>query len=281
MLKLLLVEGNTVQARMLHAEAGGAIAHKLYAETLLGIRGELSFAVAFPADDGVVLPRAPDIKAYDGIVWTGSALNIYQGGPAVERQIHFARDCFHAGVPQFGSCWGLQVAVAASGGEVILNPKGREIGIARKIVQTAQGRSHPLYHKKPAVFDALAVHKDTVARLPRGAEVLAANDNSEFQAASFFFDNGPFWGVQYHPEYTFGEVAACMTRYAANLVDETLFETEAEAVAIAREFASFDQGASKAARWRYGLDETVLDTAERRRELSNWLGYIHEKQLLS
>jgi GMP synthase (glutamine-hydrolysing) len=281
MLKLLLVEGNTAEGRRHHAAAGGAIAHELYAETLLGLRKELCFSAAFPADGEATLPDAAEIKAFDGIVWTGSALNIYKGGPAVERQIRFARECFHAGVPQFGSCWGLQVAVAASGGEVILNPKGREIGIARKIVQTAQGRTHPLYHKKPVVFDALAVHKDTVARLPRGAEVLAANDNSEFQAAAFFFDNGPFWGVQYHPEYTFGEVGACMTRYAASLVEEVLFETEAEVRATAREFASFDNGATKAARWRYGLDASVLDVAERRRELGNWLGFIHEKQIVS
>src|SRR6266403_1796200 len=59
-----------------------------------------------------------------------------------------------AKVPSFGSCWAAQMAVVAAGGMVRANPRGREMGIARKIALTPEGRGHPLYAGKGAVFDA-------------------------------------------------------------------------------------------------------------------------------
>jgi GMP synthase (glutamine-hydrolysing) len=273
MLKLLIVEGNTAEQRRRHDKAGGRIAHELYADVLRQIRSDLSFEIAFPADADTDLPSATALGGFDGIVWTGSALNVYHGGPAIERQIAFARSCFRAHVPQFGSCWGLQVAVAAAGGEVTLNTKGREIGIARKIVLTEAGKSHALYSGKPPVFDALAVHKDGIAKLPDGAIVLSTNAMG-IQALSITFEGGEMWGVQYHPEYHFGEVASCMRRYAPSLVEEGLFSGQAEVEDAAAEFASFDAVPSKRAQWSFGLEADALDPSMRQREIANWLAFV-------
>ncbi len=79
------------------------------------------------------------LENYDGVTMTGSALNIYNGGEPVTRQIELAKAVFAAGVPFFGSCWGLQVAVTAAGGEVRANPRGREFGFARRILLTDAG----------------------------------------------------------------------------------------------------------------------------------------------
>ncbi len=273
-MKLLIVEGNTPEGRARAVAARGREANELYAAALRSIRGDLSIDTAFPADRDSPLPDAAALKAYDGIAWTGSSLNIYNGGPEIERQLAFCRTCFSSGVPQFGSCWGLQVGVAAAGGTVLKNPLGREIGLARKILLTDEGRTHPLYRGRPSVFDAIAVHRDIVTALPENAQVLAYNSMTRVQAAAFHFDGGEFWGVQYHPEYNFGEIAASMRRYADVLVTDGLFESEDAAIRAAETFASFDTGGSLGDRWTAGIDADVLDPRERLRDLANWMSHL-------
>ncbi len=78
----------------------------------------------------------------------------------------FEREAFASRVPFFGSCWGLQVAAAAAGGAVRLNPREREIGFARKITLTADGRGHTMHEGRPIAFGAPTVHSDEVGTLP-------------------------------------------------------------------------------------------------------------------
>ena len=134
---------------------------------------------------------------------------------------------FAAGVPFFGSCWGMQVAVTAAGGRVRRNPLGREFGFARRIELEAAGRSHPMFSGKPPVFEAITVHKDDIEQLPAGATVLARNDMG-LQAIELRHGRGAFWGVQYHPEYSFAEIAAAALRYGSALIEEQLFADRAE-----------------------------------------------------
>ncbi len=275
--KILIVEGNTAGGRRRAVDARGQEANVLYAASLRRIRDDLTLGVAFPADPDTVLPDAAALKAYDGIAWTGSSLNIYNGGPEIDRQLAFCRTCFSSGVPQFGSCWGLQVGVVAAGGTVLKNPLGREIGLARKILLTDAGRAHPLYAGRPTVFDAIAVHRDIVTALPENAQVLAYNSMTRVQAAAFHVDGGEFWGVQYHPEYNFGEIAASMRRHADVLVQDGLFETEEAAREAAETFASFDHGGTPGDRWSFGVDEDVLDPRERLRDLENWMRFISDE----
>ncbi len=47
------------------------------------------------------------------------------------------------------------------------NIKGREIGIAYNITLNNDGVKHPLYHKKPKIFDAFASHLDHITTLPK------------------------------------------------------------------------------------------------------------------
>jgi GMP synthase (glutamine-hydrolysing) len=105
--------------------------------------------------DGRDLPAGVSLEDFDGLMFSGSPLHIYDRTPEVTRQIDFARAAFTAGVPTWGSCWGLQVATVALGGTVRRNPRGRELGVARAIATTAAGRSHPLLAARPSIFDAL------------------------------------------------------------------------------------------------------------------------------
>src|SRR5437763_3827402 len=180
--RLLVVEGNTAELRAKQVEAGGQVMSDGYADLLRHLLPEAVVDICYPADPGANLPIG-GLDGYDGVAITGSALNVYDGGPAIAPQIELAREVLKARTPLFGSCWGLQVVTVAAGGVVRANPKGREIGIARAIRLTHAGVAHPMYQGKRDPFDAIAVHMDEVTELPPGATVLASNEFSTVQAA--------------------------------------------------------------------------------------------------
>ncbi len=244
-LRFLIVEGNTAADRETYRVGFGKTASQSYAETLRGLAPDASCDICFAADPDGELPAA--LTDYDGVFITGSALNVYDGGAAVERQIALARAVFAAGTPFFGSCWGLQVACAAAGGRVLRNPRGREIGVARAITPTQAGRGHALLAGRPAAYDALCSHLDIV-ELPEAGVVLASNPLAPVQAAEIAHDGGVFWGVQYHPEYAFAEVAAIIERRARALAREGLVADEAAAQAFAAELRTLERGAAAARR---------------------------------
>ena len=126
--------------------------------------------------DGEALPFGIAVSDFDGVMFPGSPLHIYDPHPCITRQIDFARAVFAAGVPVWGSCWGLQLAVVALGGSVRRNPRGRELPIARGITVTEAGRTHLLLASRPAVFDALCSHLDEIETLPPNSQVLARRD---------------------------------------------------------------------------------------------------------
>src|SRR6266403_1862586 len=124
MLRLLIAEGNPPAGRRRIAESAGATPAESYADVLRAIAPDAVVDICTPADAGGAAPRGLD--AYDGVAITGSALNIYKREIESLRQIDFVREIFARGSPMFGSCWGLQLAAVAAGGEVALNPAGRE-----------------------------------------------------------------------------------------------------------------------------------------------------------
>src|SRR5262249_48793981 len=135
--RLLVMEGNTAEGRALLSAAGGVAPSVGYARLLRELLPGTIVDICHPADAGANLPDRMGLEGYDGVAITGSALNVYKGGPAIERQIEMVRTVLAAGTPLFGSCWGLQVITVATGGSVRKNPKGREIGFARPIRLTA------------------------------------------------------------------------------------------------------------------------------------------------
>src|ERR1041384_7495832 len=167
--RILVCEGNTAGMRADQVAAGGILMSEGYSGGLRGLRPEAVVDICYPADPSANLPLG-GIEGYDGVAITGSALNVYDGGPAVEPQIELARAVLKSKTPLFGSCWGLQVVTVAAGGTVRANPKGREIGIGRSIALTQAGRDHPMYAGKAAVFDAVTVHLDEIEMHRDGIE---------------------------------------------------------------------------------------------------------------
>ncbi len=222
--------------------------------------------------DGEALPFGATLSDFDAVMIPGSPLHVYDPDPCVTRQIEFVRAAFAAGVPVWGSCWGLQLAVVALGGSVRRNPKGRELPIARAITVTEAGRGHPLLASRPAVFDALCSHLDEVETVPPNALVLAANETSAVQAISVQTPSGSFHGTQYHPEHTMAVSAALIEMRAAELVAEGLGSDPAEIVAIAADYRALDLDPTRRdIIWLYGIASEIMDPVRRTTEIGNWL----------
>lgn len=269
--RILVIDGNVAEIRARQFAALGYDSGTGYARILRRIDPTLQIDVVTAADGELDIPAGVGVHNYHGVTMTGSALNVYNGGPAVTRQIELAKAVFAAGVPFFGSCWGLQIAVTAAGGEVRANPRGREFGFARRILLSEAGRAHDLFAGKPSTFEAPTVHRDEIASLPAGAEVLAFNDFG-LQAAAFNHGRGSFWGVQYHPEYDYVDIAAAAERYGEILVTEGIFRDMAALADYTAELRLLQNNPADAALlWKHGLGPAMHGNSARLLEIRNWL----------
>jgi GMP synthase (glutamine-hydrolysing) len=271
-LRFLVVEGNAREARLAHKASYGLMPSESYAAVLQRLEPASLCDLAFPADEGANLPDAAGLQSYDGVVLTGSALNVYNAIPAVTRQVELMRAVYASGTPAFGSCWGIQIGAVAAGGDVRRNPKGLEVGFARRLVPTDAGRSHPMLAGRPAAYDAPAIHLDTVAVPPQGCTVLAANAVSEIQAAEIESDGGSLWGVQYHPEFGLDELAAILERRAEILVAGGFCDSLKDAASYVADLVALHAEPHRSdLAWRHGLDAEVLDPDRRTREIRNFV----------
>jgi GMP synthase (glutamine-hydrolysing) len=277
MTRILVIDGNEAATRAKHVSVGGTDSGDGYAATLRRLEPGVQADIVRPADRQPELPGGVALKDYAGAVITGSALNVYSREAAVQRQIELVKAVFEAGLPTFGSCWGLQLGVTAAGGTVVRNPRGREFGFGRRITLTQAGRDHAMFQGKPEVFEAPTVHVDTVESLPPDSTPLAHNDMG-LQAAEIRLPGGAtFWGVQYHPEYSVAEIAAMARRYGETLIRDGLVKDQADLEQLAADLVTLnDHPGDARLAWRFGVGPSVTDTSLRLAELRNWL----EKQVL-
>lgn len=267
----MVIDGNVGEIRARLKAALGYDSGQGYARVLGRIDAALAIDIVTPADAPVQFEAGVALDSYDGVTMTGSALNIYNGGAAVTRQVELARAVLAAGVPFFGSCWGMQVAVTAAGGEVRANPRGREFGFGRRILLSDTGRVHALFTGKPVAFEAPTIHRDYIAALPAGSVVLADNDFG-VQAMAFTHGRGSFWGVQYHPEYDYVDIAAAAERYGHSLVEEGMFEDQQALAAFAGDLRRLQaQPGDAPLLWKHGLGPAMRSESLRLLEIRNWL----------
>lgn len=268
--RVLVIDGNRAATREQQVAAGGSPSGEGYVEVLKSL-APVDCEIIRPADAEVRFSPGTGIGSFDAVAITGSALNVYDSGAHIERQVELARAVFAAGVPFFGSCWGMQVAVTAAGGRVGRNPLGREFGFGRRIELTAAGRAHAMFAHKPDVFEVITVHGDNVAELPPDCTVLARNEMG-VQAMEVRHAAGVCWGVQYHPEYTFAEIAATALRYGPTLISEGLFAGQADLDSFVAELrALMADPRNPRLSWKHGLGPALRDRSCQLAELHNWL----------
>jgi GMP synthase (glutamine-hydrolysing) len=147
--------------------------------------------------EGEPLTKAIDEHRPQGIIVTGSPLSVTDQSPWM---LQLGADLLRVGArgtPVLGVCFGHQLLGRAAGGDVILNPRGREIGTVR-ITLSEAGRRDPLFAwAERDEIEAQATHLDAVDPLPPGAMLLASNENCAAQA---FRLSETVAGVQFHPE---------------------------------------------------------------------------------
>ncbi len=267
--RVLVIDAYPREGRAKLTDAGGTEAGTLYRSMLERIWPGIETHVCHPADGE--LPASGELSRYDGATWTGSNLSILDADdPRVARQIGLARNLVEAGVPNFGSCFAIQIAAVALGGRCGASPNGREFGISREIRLSVQGRDHPLYRGKPAVFDAFTSHADEVVALPEDTDLLASNAWSNVQGASL--RDGAFQAVQYHPEYDLHEVASLCRLRKQELIRQRTFQNGAEADRYVEELEALHADPTRAdLAESLDVGETLLDPEVRTVEVRNWL----------
>ncbi|MEI4508695.1 type 1 glutamine amidotransferase [Sphingopyxis sp. CCNWLW253] len=269
---LLLMEGNTASKRKSGAELGVRSSSEIYALAIRAHFPDLELDVVNAADEDWAIPGGRALLDYDGMVITGSSLHAYDPEFAVTNQIALVAEAGAAGLPIFGSCWGLQIAVMAAGGLVEYNAKGREVGFARKILLNDDGRGHPMFAGKRGVFDAPCIHYDEVTRLPDRATLLASNEHSLVQAAIIPVSKSDVWAVQYHPEFDIAQLVQLYTLYADNMVEQGFFADHASLDDYVKRLTGLAADPADAGlAWQLGVDADITDDRRRRLEIINWI----------
>ncbi len=272
--RFLIVDGNTQERNAAMRQIGGQLSGERYAIEIARMFPDAMLDIVYPADADVELPDGMSLGDYDGMVIGGSSLRVFDDEPPVKRQIDLMRASLDAGMPVLGSCWGLQVAAVATGGDVAPSPNGREVGIARRVTLNAAGAAHPFFAGKARVFDTPCIHYDEVTALPSGCEVLAANDHSPVQAAVIPHGAGLFWGVQYHPEFDMPHVANLYDRYRDAIVGGGFFDDMAALDAYIDDVRTLADDPSRAdLRAELDLGDDVLDADTRCLEIRNWVEF--------
>jgi GMP synthase (glutamine-hydrolysing) len=140
--------------------------------------------------DDSALPPAASLAA---VVVTGSAASVTERAPWMLRAEAYLRTLVASRVPTLGICFGHQLLGQALGGEVIRNPRGREIGtVAFEVLA-----DDPILAAARSPLLANSIHVDTVGTLPPGARVLARTALEPHAIVRF---SEAAWGVQFHPE---------------------------------------------------------------------------------
>ncbi|MBW4417863.1 MAG: type 1 glutamine amidotransferase [Myxacorys californica WJT36-NPBG1] len=124
--------------------------------------------------------------------------------------------CLDQEIPVLASCLGFQAAVAALGGQVIIDKANLEMGTYQMWL-TEAATDDTLFHDVPNGFWAVSGHKERALVMPEGAVVLAYSDRCPFHA--FKVSGKPFYGFQFHPEVDAPDMAERIIRYQSRYLD--------------------------------------------------------------
>ena len=202
-LNILICEGNTPEEGKIFQKVGIPTHTESLKESLAYYNKDLKIDVLNPCLELNLNEIIPELKKYDGLIWGGSSLNIYNYTPEIRRQISFMKECFKSVKKILAICWGMQVAVTAAGGEVKKGAKGSHIGIASDVELTTEGLNNSLYKDKKKKFNTPAFNFDEVVTIPADAIHLASNKINKIQGLNFKTGVSEIWGLQYHPEITY------------------------------------------------------------------------------
>tara|TARA_B100001057_G_scaffold357167_1_gene359179 strand:- start:316 stop:1113 length:798 start_codon:yes stop_codon:yes gene_type:complete len=259
-LNLLIVEGNLESENDNFKNSGIPTHSESLKESLSYYTNNLNIDVFNPCSEKSFDKILPTLEKYDGMIWGGSSLNIYNDCIEIKQQISFMKECFKKINKILAICWGMQVAVTAAGGEVKKSIKGAHIGIANNIKINENGLKHPLYKFKNQKFNSPAFNFDEVVKLPNGAINLASNNINEVQSIHLKSGISEVWGLQYHPEITYHKMITLINFRKDKLINNRkCFNNEKE---IQKHIEFIER------------EIKISNKDSRMLELKNWLDYL-------
>ena len=260
MKKILIVEGNLQEENQSFTNGGIKTHTESLKDSISYFTNQLEIDVVNPSSDKNISSVVKDLNKYDGLIWGGSSLNIYNNTPEIRRQLEFMKECQSKIKNILAICWGMQVAVTVAGGEVKKCIKGSHRGIAQDIEINEDGLKHPLYKNKKKKFDTPAFNFDEVATLPNNSTLLASNSLNKVMGTTFKAGVSNIWGIQYHPEISYNKMINLIYFRKDRLLSKQAFKDENEI----NSHVKMIEDANK-----------VSNKKERMRELENWLNLIN------
>ena len=259
MKKILLVEGNLREENQSFTDGGIKTHTESLKDSISFFTNKLELDVVNPSSDMNLTEVTEDLTKYDGMIWGGSSLNIYNDTVEIRRQIDFMRECQKKIKNILAICWGLQVAATVAGGVVKRCNKGAHRGIAHNVKINENGLSHPLYKNKNQTFNTPAFNFDEVATLPNNSILLSSNEINNVMGVNFKNEISNIWGIQYHPEISYDKMISLIHFRKDRLLNNKAFVDENEINSHVKMIAEENKITNKNARMK---------------ELENWLNTI-------
>ena len=259
MKKILIVEGNLKEENQSFTEGGIKTHTESLKDSISYFTNDLEIDVVNPSSDKNISEVAKGLEKFDGMIWGGSSLNIYNDTVEIRRQIEFMRSCQNKINKIVAICWGLQVAATVAGGQVKRCMTGSHRGIAHDIEINSNGLQHPIYKNKNETFNTPAFNFDEVVKLPKNSILLASNPINKVMGVNFKSGVSDIWGIQYHPEITYDKMISLIHFRKDRLLNNKAFVDEQEINNHVAMIAEENKKSNKDLRMR---------------ELENWLNYL-------
>ena len=259
MKKILIVEGNLREENQSFTDGGIKTHTESLKDSIAYFTDKIEIDVVNPSSDKNISEKVTDLDKYDGLIWGGSSLNIYNDTIEIRRQIEFMRECQKKIKKILAICWGLQVAVTVAGGQVKRCTNGSHRGIALNIEINNDGLKHPIYKNKSKIFNTPAFNFYEVATLPKNSKLLASNPINKVMGVNFQSAVSDIWGIQYHPEITYDKMISLIHFRKERLLNNNAFVDEQEINNHVRMIAE---------------ENKITNKDLRMRELENWLNYL-------
>ena len=259
MKKILIVEGNLREENQSFTDGGIKTHTESLKDSISFFTNMLELDVVNPSSDKNLSEVTEDLTKYDGMIWGGSSLNIYNDTVEIRRQLDFMRECQKKIKNILAICWGLQVAVTVAGGIVKRCNKGAHRGIAHNVKINKNGLTHPLYKNKNETFNTPAFNFDEVATLPNNSTLLSSNKINNVMGINFKNGVSDIWGIQYHPEITYDKMITLIHFRKDRLLNNKAFIDEDEINSHVKMIAE---------------ENKITNKNNRMKELENWLNKI-------